>query len=72
MRKLAYKGYPASVDYASGALVIRVLDIKDKLIAECERPADVAPTLKRLVDNYLVRCRIEGRLPDAPPEVPRD
>lgn len=67
MQKVSYRGYPASVDFVGGDLVINILGVSEKLEARCIRPADIEPAMRELVEDYLQRCEAAGRQPELPP-----
>ena len=56
INNISYKGYSASVTYDEGTLLIKVINIKDLLIATCDYTSEVENTLKNLIDSYLEDC----------------
>ncbi|SDP07870.1 type II toxin-antitoxin system HicB family antitoxin [Phyllobacterium sp. OV277] len=66
MKTLQYKGYQASVEFEDGVLFVKVLHLDDVLIGQCDKASDAEPTLKRIIDEYLVDCRELEKEPSKP------
>lgn len=64
MTTITYQGFQASVELDEGAVFVKVLNVADLLMAECEALDDAAQALKDLVDAYREDCLVSGRLPD--------
>lgn len=65
---LDYKGYHATVEFRpdDGILFGRVLDLRDTVVFEAERAADVRGAFEGAVDDYLDFCTEIGKSPDRP------
>jgi len=63
---VTYRGYQGSVTYEDGALIIRVLHIRDFVSDECESATEVEKAFQELVEEYLADCAKLGKEPDRP------
>lgn len=63
---LTYKHYRTRVGYDAGRQVIcgRVEGLADEVTFACEKACEVEAAFHAAVDDYLARCRREGRAPD--------
>lgn len=61
MKILEYKGYQANVEYEDGTILIKVLYMRDSLLATCDSAKDVESTFHELIDDYIENCQFLGR-----------
>jgi predicted HicB family RNase H-like nuclease len=66
MKTLSYKGYQAIVEFEDGQLFVRVLHVRDLLVAECDAASDAQKAFEDLIDAYLEDCTELGKEPDKP------